>query len=121
MDIFNGYEFMRMRSLNPNFSPGNFMENFNQSFDNDSLFEIVRRMSEQEAQALKKSKQASVEAVKKLPVVKIEKKHCKKSGLKLEPPTCTVCTETINVDMMGMFMPCGHIYHPDCLIPWLEK
>jgi E3 ubiquitin-protein ligase RNF115/126 len=56
-----------------------------------------------------------------LPVVKIEKKHCKKSGLKLEPPTCTVCTETINVDMMGMFMPCGHIYHPDCLIPWLEK
>jgi hypothetical protein len=29
MDIFNGYEFLRMRSLNPNFSPGNFMENFN--------------------------------------------------------------------------------------------
>jgi E3 ubiquitin-protein ligase RNF115/126 len=20
----------------------------------------------------------------------------------------------------GMFMPCGHIYHPECLKPWLE-
>jgi len=34
------------------------MQNFQQSFDNDALFELVRRMSEQEAQANRKSKQA---------------------------------------------------------------
>lgn len=39
----------------------------------------------------------------------------------LEPPMCTVCCENILIDKKGMFMPCGHIYHPDCLKPWLEK
>ena len=38
----------------------------------------------------------------------------------LEPPTCTVCCEHIQLGKKGMFMPCGHIYHPDCLKPWLE-
>ena len=37
-----------------------------------------------------------------------------------EPPTCTVCVEHISMGKKGMFMPCGHIYHPDCLKPWLE-
>ena len=95
------------------------MQNFQQSFDNDALFEIVRRMSEQEAQANRKSKQAQKTAVEKLPKVKIEKKHCKKNGPKLEPPVCTVCTDPIVIDTKGMFMPCGHVYHPDCLTPWL--
>ena len=39
----------------------------------------------------------------------------------MEPPTCTVCCDSINVDTKGMFMPCGHVYHPDCLQPWLEN
>jgi len=81
----------------------------------------VRRISEQEAQAKQKAKKAKTEAVQRLPLVKIEKKHCKKNGLKMEPPTCTVCCDNINVDSKGMFMPCGHVYHPDCLTPWLEK
>jgi len=38
----------------------------------------------------------------------------------LEPPSCTVCCEHIIIGSKGMFMPCGHIYHPDCLKPWLE-
>ena len=56
----------------------------------------------------------------RLPVVKIEEKHCKKKGSKLEPPCCTVCCDNIEKGTKGMFMPCGHIYHPDCLKPWLE-
>ena len=39
---------------------------------------------------------------------------------RLEPPTCTVCVEHIPQGTKGMFMPCGHIYHPTCLKPWLE-
>jgi hypothetical protein len=78
-------------------------------------------MSEQEHLAAQKVKKASKQALEKLVTVKIEKKHCKTQGLKLEPPTCPVCHDTINVGVKGMFMPCGHVYHPDCLNQWLEK
>ena len=100
-----------------------FMNNFSQNFTSDAAFmEMAQRMSEQEAAAQAKKKKASENAVKKLAVVKIESKHCKKgqSGV-LEPPTCTVCCEGIVLGSKGMFMPCGHIYHPDCLNPWLKE
>ena len=76
MDIFTGHEFLRMRTQYSDFSPNDFMQNFNQSFESDALFEIVRRMSEQEHLFNKKSKKANEEAVKKLPLIMIERKHC---------------------------------------------
>lgn len=103
------------------FNPNNFMNNFNQNFASDDLFEMIRRMSEQEAQQRQRSKAAKKSAVEKLPNIKIEEKHCKKLAGRMEPPCCTVCMEFIDLGTKGMFMPCGHIYHPDCLKPWLEK
>merc|ERR1712086_842790 len=79
---------------------------------------MVRRISEQEALS-KKSNKAKVEAVKNLAVIEIEKKHMRMKGSKMEPPTCTICVEHIKLRDKGMFMPCGHIYHPACLNPWL--
>lgn len=56
------------------------MQNFSHNFTSDTdFFEMVRRMSEQDAATNAKRKKASNEAVKKLPVLKIEQKHCKKS------------------------------------------
>lgn len=96
---------------------------------------MVRRISEQEAERNRVKNKADPEAVSKLPIIKIEEKHCKdqvmapgglraskKGGMgpkNLEPPTCCVCVELINIGKKGMFMPCGHVYHPDCLKPWL--
>ena len=92
------------------------MNNFQSNFaPNDDIFEMVRRISEREAELQRRKNKASEEAVKKLPVIKIEEKHCKAVGDALEPPTCTVCCDFIQMGMKGMFMPCGHIYHPDCL------
>ena len=121
MDVFNGREFMRMQMQYSDFNPNNFMSNFNSNFASDDLFEMIRRMSEQEAQQRQRKKRAKQSAVEKLPIVKIEKKHCKKKGNDLEPPCCTVCCDNIELSSKGMFMPCGHIYHPDCLKPWLEQ
>lgn len=79
-------------------------------------------MSEQEA-INKNKKVAKKDVVAKLPIIKIEKRHCKKkqNSTELEPPSCTVCCDNIVLNSKGMFMPCGHIYHPDCLKPWLAE
>jgi hypothetical protein len=68
-----------MNQLFQGFSPDQFMTNYNSNFVNENeLMEMVRRMSERDAAAQAKKKRAKTDAVSKLPVVKIENKHCKK-------------------------------------------
>jgi len=88
-------------------SPSDFMNNYDSSFNpGDDIFEMVRRISEQEAERNRMKNKAEKGAVDKLPIIKIEEKHCKESkmapgGLRaskrgkkeLEPPTCAVCCE----------------------------
>ena len=132
--LFTGHQFLRMQQAMNGVAPGEFMGNFNSSFaPGDDVFEMVRRMSEQEAERNRRKNKAKPEVVEKLPIIKIEEKHCKANKMApgklrataskqtLEPPTCTVCCEHIQLGSKGMFMPCGHIYHPDCLKPWLEN
>lgn len=121
MNTFSSSEFLRMSNQYSQFNPRDFMSNFNQNFEGDAFLEIVRRISEREAEARHQAKKAKKEAVDRLPVIKIEKKHCKMINGALEPPMCTVCCDNIQMTKKGMFMPCGHVYHPDCLTPWLEK
>ena len=49
MEVFSGREFLRMQMQYNEFSPNNFMQNFNSNFASDDIFETIRRMSEQEA------------------------------------------------------------------------
>ena len=122
-NIFSGHEFLRMNHVFDGFSPDQFMTNFNQNFFSEEAFmEMAQRISEQTAAAEARRKKASDTSISKLPIVKIEEKHCKKNPEtnSNEPPTCTVCCECISMGTKGMFMPCGHVYHPDCLKPWLE-
>lgn len=51
MQTFSSSEFLRMQSTYSNFNPRDFMSNFNQNFESDEFFEMVRRISEREAEA----------------------------------------------------------------------
>ena len=63
-------------------SPSDFMSNFESSFNpGDDIFEMVRRISEQEAEKNRKKNKAQTEAVSKLPIIKIESKHCKQNKM----------------------------------------
>ena len=50
MNVFSGRDFRSMQTQYSDFNPDNFMSNFNQNFASDDLFEMIRRVSEQEAQ-----------------------------------------------------------------------
>lgn len=35
--------------------------------------------------------------------------------------TCIICTEDMSVGTEQLTLPCQHLFHPTCIIPWLEK
>ena len=33
---------------------------------------------------------------------------------------CSVCMEDFKLEETVKELPCSHLYHPDCIVPWLE-
>ncbi|CAN4085437.1 unnamed protein product [Withania somnifera] len=58
---------------------------------------------------------AAKSAVAGLPDIKITAEL-----LDSDSSQCAVCKDTFELDEEGKQMPCKHIYHKDCIIPWLE-
>ncbi|KAE8693088.1 pumilio-like protein 2-like [Hibiscus syriacus] len=57
---------------------------------------------------------ASKSAIESMPTVQIEKTHvCSETQ-------CAVCKEAFELGTEAREMPCKHIYHEDCIIPWLS-
>ncbi|CAA0839167.1 zinc finger (C3HC4-type RING finger) family protein [Striga hermonthica] len=57
---------------------------------------------------------ASKSAVASLPAVRIS------AGQVDADSRCAVCTEAFALGSEAREMPCKHIYHPDCILPWLN-
>ncbi|XVF67014.1 hypothetical protein PTKIN_Ptkin10aG0086500 [Pterospermum kingtungense] len=58
---------------------------------------------------------ASKSAIDSLPSVKISKNH-----LNSEFNQCAVCMDEFEEGTQAKQMPCKHLYHKDCILPWLE-
>lgn len=58
---------------------------------------------------------ASKLAVEAMPVIKISQDH-----LKSDFNQCVVCMEEFELGGETRQMPCKHIYHADCIFPWLK-
>lgn len=57
---------------------------------------------------------ASKSAIESMPIVKIVASH-----VSIESH-CAVCKEPFVLDAEAREMPCKHIYHGDCILPWLS-
>ena len=58
---------------------------------------------------------APEEAINAIPTVSITKEH-----LNNDSQYCPVCKEEFKVGGEAREMPCKHIYHSDCIVPWLR-
>lgn len=58
---------------------------------------------------------ASKSAVEALPVIEIDPTHLESDS----QSHCAVCKENFELKSAAREMPCNHIYHPDCILPWL--
>ncbi|CAI2373637.1 unnamed protein product [Moneuplotes crassus] len=63
------------------------------------------------------------EAVNGLERVTISESHQTKNSEtgKNEYPNCTVCLNDMKISDEAIYMPCRHLFHKDCLLPWLQS
>ncbi|GLU17811.1 hypothetical protein SLE2022_341640 [Rubroshorea leprosula] len=58
---------------------------------------------------------ASVSFVRNLPRIIVSEEHEKHDGL-----ACAVCKDSLSVGTEVNQLPCLHLYHPSCILPWLS-
>jgi len=58
---------------------------------------------------------ATEESIRGIPVIKVTQQHLD------EELQCSVCFENFELDEDVKKLPCNHLYHPQCIDPWLVQ
>lgn len=77
---------------------------------------LIEQLSEMEIQNIGRHDQppASKAAVEAMPMVEIDDTHIQNELF------CAVCKEQFELGTKVLNMPCNHLYHSNCLLPWLR-
>lgn len=78
------------------------------------LESIIQHLGERDG-GRQGSAPASKSAVDAMPVVKFKKQSSESDDIH-----CAVCKEAFEIGGDVREMPCKHIYHSDCILPWLD-
>jgi E3 ubiquitin-protein ligase RNF115/126 len=81
-------------------------------FVGPGLDDLIEQLTQNDRQGPPPATQSSIDA---MPSVKITQRHL--SG----DSHCPVCKEKFELGSEAREMPCKHLYHCDCIVPWLEQ
>lgn len=98
----------------PSDSPFRLPGNFGDYFIGPGFEQLIQQLAENDPNRYG-TPPASKSAIDALPTIKITDEL-----LNSEMNQCAVCQDHFEKNMEVKQMPCKHIYHADCLLPWLE-
>ncbi|PSR86732.1 E3 ubiquitin-protein ligase RHC1A [Actinidia chinensis var. chinensis] len=86
--------------------------NFSDFFQGPGLEELIEQLSVNDRQGPPPAPRSLIEA---MPTIKITQRH-----LSIDSH-CPVCQDKFERGSEARQMPCNHIYHSDCIVPWLVQ
>ena len=102
----------------------NFASNFTSNFFNPmSRIVFMQSMNNNNQNVHAGNPPASKKTLDKLKRFKMSKEYCKKDEkdeTKLEYPTCSICLMEVTEGQDTILVPCGHMFHDECIVKWLE-
>ncbi|XVE92941.1 hypothetical protein REPUB_Repub01dG0147200 [Reevesia pubescens] len=99
---------------NPSEPGFRFPANIGDYFVGPGLEQLIQQLAENDPNRYG-TPPASKSAIDSLPSVKIAKRN-----LNSEFNQCAVCMDEFKEGTEAKQMPCKHLYHKDCILPWLE-
>lgn len=94
----------RVRLIPPRVDPGNY-------FVGSGMEQLIEELTENDRPGMPPAPESAID---KIPTIKIEPSHLATSS------ECLVCKEEFKIGMEARELPCNHVYHSDCIVPWLR-
>lgn len=95
--------------------PEHLQGNIGDYFFGPGLEQLIQQLAENDPNRYG-APPASKSAVEGLPTIKISEEH-----LGTDAAQCAVCKDEFELCSEVKQMPCKHMYHPDCILPWLAQ
>lgn len=64
---------------------------------------------------------ASIEAIKALKRITVTEDYLNNNSIQECNKECSICKENLKEQEVLVLMPCEHIFHENCIVPWLES
>ncbi|PIA48698.1 hypothetical protein AQUCO_01400932v1 [Aquilegia coerulea] len=86
--------------------------NVSDYFVGPGLDELIEQLTRNDRRGPPPAAQSAIDS---MPTVKISHKHLRTDS------HCPVCKERFELGTEARQMPCNHMYHSDCIVPWLVQ